>query len=156
MVGLGIVLRNAGVAGFFSLRDGPVPGYGKSAAEVAEHLLERFGLADYRNRDAQVLPAARASSSDIALTMVAKPRSSCWMSRRAAFPPRRSSASCRWCSRRCAPRATVLFVEHDMEIVSRFAQRVLAFYDGRIIADAAPQAALGDPEVQRYVAGTRA
>ena len=52
--------------------------------------------------------------------------------------------------------ATVLFVEHDMDIVSRFAQRVLAFYDGRIIADAAPQAALGDPEVQRYVAGTRA
>jgi branched-chain amino acid transport system ATP-binding protein len=52
--------------------------------------------------------------------------------------------------------ATVLFVEHDMEIVSRFAQRVLAFYDGRIIADAAPQAALDDPEVQRYVAGTRA
>ena len=51
---------------------------------------------------------------------------------------------------------TVVFVEHDMEIVSRFAQRVLAFYDGRIIADAAPQAALGDPEVQRYVAGTRA
>jgi len=52
--------------------------------------------------------------------------------------------------------ATVLFVEHDMEIVSRFAQRVLAFYDGRIIADASPQVALGDPEVQRYVAGTRA
>jgi branched-chain amino acid transport system ATP-binding protein len=51
---------------------------------------------------------------------------------------------------------TVLFVEHDMEIVSRFAQRVLAFYDGRIIADAAPQVALADPEVQRYVAGTHA
>ena len=33
--------------------------------------------------------------------------------------------------------ATVLFVEHDMEVVSRFAERVLAFYDGRIIADAA-------------------
>ena len=36
-------------------RDGPVPGYGKSAPEVAEHLLERFGLADYRDRDI-VLP----------------------------------------------------------------------------------------------------
>src|SRR5205809_11635 len=52
--------------------------------------------------------------------------------------------------------ATVLFVEHDMEVVSRFAQRVLAFYDGRIIADAAPQAALADPEVKRYVVGNRA
>jgi branched-chain amino acid transport system ATP-binding protein len=52
--------------------------------------------------------------------------------------------------------ATVLFVEHDMEVVSRFAQRVLAFYDGRIIADAPPQAALAHPEVKRYVVGSRA
>ena len=49
--------------------------------------------------------------------------------------------------------ATVLFVEHDME-VSRFAQRVLAFYDGRIIADA-PPSALAHPEVKRYVVGSR-
>jgi branched-chain amino acid transport system ATP-binding protein len=47
----------------------------------------------------------------------------------------------------------VIFVEHDMEVVSRFAGRVLAFYDGRIIADAPPEAALRDPEVQRYVVG---
>jgi branched-chain amino acid transport system ATP-binding protein len=42
-----------------------------------------------------------------------------------------------------------------MEVVSRFAQRVIAFYDGRIIADAAPQAALEDPQVRRYVVGSR-
>jgi len=52
--------------------------------------------------------------------------------------------------------ATVLFVEHDMEVVSRFAQRVLAFYDGRIIADAPPRDALAHPEVKRYVVGSRA
>ena len=33
------------------------------------------------------------------------------------------------------------------------AQRVLAFYDGRIIADAPPEIALNDPEVRRYVVG---
>jgi branched-chain amino acid transport system ATP-binding protein len=49
--------------------------------------------------------------------------------------------------------ATVLFVEHDMEVVSRFAERVLAFYDGRIIADAPPEIALRDAEVKRYVVG---
>ena len=38
---------------------------------------------------------------------------------------------------------TVLFVEHDMEIVARFADRVLAFYDGTVIADGTPDAALG-------------
>jgi branched-chain amino acid transport system ATP-binding protein len=40
-----------------------------------------------------------------------------------------------------------------MEVVSRFAERVLAFYDGRIIADAPPAQALNDPEVKRFVVG---
>jgi hypothetical protein len=31
---------------------------------------------------------------------------------------------------------------------------VLAFYDGRIIADAPPDQALQDPEVKRFVVGT--
>jgi len=52
-------------------------------------------------------------------------------------------------------RITVLFVEHDMEIVSRFADRVLAFYDGTVIADGPPAAALGDPKVQAFISGTK-
>ena len=53
-----------------------------------------------------------------------------------------------------AENVTVLFVEHDMDIVTRYAHRVLAFYDGRIIANDAPDEVLSDPEVQRYVTGT--
>jgi len=47
----------------------------------------------------------------------------------------------------------VLFVEHDMDIVERYASRVVAFYAGRIIADAAPAAALASEDVRRYVTG---
>jgi branched-chain amino acid transport system ATP-binding protein len=50
---------------------------------------------------------------------------------------------------------TVLFVEHDMEIVSRFAERVLAFYDGTVIADGAPAVALADARVQAFISGTK-
>ena len=48
---------------------------------------------------------------------------------------------------------TVLFVEHDMEIVQRYADRVLAFYDGRVIADGVPATVLEDPQVRRHVTG---
>jgi branched-chain amino acid transport system ATP-binding protein len=48
---------------------------------------------------------------------------------------------------------TVLFVEHDMDIVARHAQRVLAFYDGGIIADDAPGTVLQDPTVRELVLG---
>jgi branched-chain amino acid transport system ATP-binding protein len=49
--------------------------------------------------------------------------------------------------------ATVLFVEHDMEIVSAYADRVVAFASGRIIADGAPAEVLGQDEVRRYITG---
>ena len=48
---------------------------------------------------------------------------------------------------------TVLFVEHDMEIVSRYSKRVIAFYEGRVLADGAPAHVLGDPDVRKYVVG---
>jgi len=50
---------------------------------------------------------------------------------------------------------TILFVEHDMEIVARFADRVLAFYDGTVIADGTPTAVLADPQVQAFISGTK-
>ncbi len=49
--------------------------------------------------------------------------------------------------------ATVLFVEHDMEIVERYVDRVLAFYQGEIICDAPPAEALKDPKVIEFVIG---
>ncbi len=52
-------------------------------------------------------------------------------------------------------RITVLFVEHDMEIVGRFADRVLAFYDGTVIADDTPAKVLADPKVQTLISGTQ-
>ena len=48
---------------------------------------------------------------------------------------------------------TVLFVEHDMDIVRRYAARVVAFYDGRIIADGTPGTVLRQRDVRRYVIG---
>jgi len=161
LVGLGIVLRNAGLAGYFSRGNvwdtRAVPGFERPAHEVAEHLLARFGLLADRARNAQVLPGGARKLLDIALTMAAKPRVLLLDE-----PTSGVSAAEKFGIMQMvldgarAEGATVLFVEHDMEVVSRFAQRVLAFYDGRIIADAAPQAALQDPQVKRYVVGNRA
>jgi branched-chain amino acid transport system ATP-binding protein len=50
---------------------------------------------------------------------------------------------------------TVLFVEHDMEIVAKFADRVLAFYDGTVIADGTAHETLDNPRVQELISGVR-
>ncbi|MCK2148143.1 MULTISPECIES: ABC transporter ATP-binding protein [Marinobacter] len=49
--------------------------------------------------------------------------------------------------------AATMFVEHDMEVVLRYADRVLAFYDGRVLADGPTQKVLSDPKVQELVVG---
>jgi len=156
MAGLGIVLRNAGLGGYFSRADAVVPGHGVPAAEAADRLLERFGLSKYRDHSAQVLPGGVRKLLDIALAMAVKPKvllldeptSGVAAEEKFGIMDLIMSAV-------RAEGATVLFVEHDMDVVARYAERVLAFYDGRIIADASPEVALADAEVRKYVVGQR-
>jgi branched-chain amino acid transport system ATP-binding protein len=156
MAALGIVLRNAGLGGYFSRADAVVPGHGVPTAEAAGRLLERFGLSKYRDHAAQVLPGGVRKLLDIALAMVVKPKvllldeptSGVAAEEKFGIMDLIMSAV-------RAEGATVLFVEHDMDVVARYAERVLAFYDGRIIADAPPDVALADPEVRKYVVGQR-
>jgi branched-chain amino acid transport system ATP-binding protein len=157
LIALGVVLRNAGRGGFFSSGRPEVPGHGAPAEEAAGRLLASFGLADYRARNAQVLPGGVRKLLDIALTMAALPKVLLLDE-----PTSGVSAEEKYgvmekvITAVKAGGATVLFVEHDMDVVGRFAERVLAFYDGRIIADAAPKEALANPEVQKYVVGIHA
>ncbi|MGJ7545702.1 ABC transporter ATP-binding protein [Variovorax sp. LT1R16] len=50
---------------------------------------------------------------------------------------------------------TSWFVEHDVEIVRRYATRVAAWIDGRIAADGDPAQVFADPRVRRDVLGER-
>jgi len=151
---LGIMLHNAGRGGFFSAGRPDVPGHDAPEEEVATRILDRFGLAQYRERPARVLPGGVRKLLDIALTMAAKPRVLLLDEPTSGVSAEEKFGIMELIMHGVkAEGATVIFVEHDMEVVSRFAQRVLAFYDGRIIADAPPQAALADPEVRRLVVG---
>ncbi len=101
-----------------------------------------------------MLPGGVRKLLDIALTMVAKPRILLLDEPTSGVSAEEKFAIMEMIMKAVrAEGATVLFVEHDMEVVSRFAERVLAFYDGRIIADAPPDVALDDPEVKRFVVG---
>ncbi len=122
---------------------------------AADDALRRFGLEADRDKPAAVLPEGVRKLLDIAMAMVVKPKillldeptSGVSADEKFAIMDMVMAAV-------RAERVTILFVEHDMEIVSRYTQRVLAFYDGRIIADGATEAVLNDDEVRKYVVGT--
>ena len=48
---------------------------------------------------------------------------------------------------------TVIFVEHDMDIVQNYSDRIIAFYSGSVIADGNSKEVLGDSKVKEYVTG---
>jgi len=148
LVGLGIVsLAKKAFVGGSALE-------GRSAEDVAGEMLERFRLEPYRAAPASQLPEGVRKLLDVAMALAVKPRLLLLDE-----PTSGVSADEKFAlmdlvlgAIRAEP-VTVLFVEHDMEIVLRYTQRVLAFYDGRIIADGHPAAVLDDPAVRRYVVG---
>jgi branched-chain amino acid transport system ATP-binding protein len=48
---------------------------------------------------------------------------------------------------------TLLFTEHDMEVVFSIAQKIMVLHQGRVIADGEPAAVRADPEVRRVYLG---
>ena len=48
---------------------------------------------------------------------------------------------------------TLLFTEHDMDVVFSIAQKIAVLHQGRLIADGSPQEVRNDPEVRRVYLG---
>jgi len=126
---------------------------GHRMSEVEAHLA-RYRIAEYRNAVTSTLPQGVRKLLDIAMATVAKPRllmldeptSGISVDEKFDLMDVIMEALKQ-------ERATVLFIEHDMEIVERYVSRVLAFYQGEIICDAPTAKALTDPKVREFVVG---
>jgi branched-chain amino acid transport system ATP-binding protein len=131
------------------------PARRSAAVERAEVLLERFRLNEHRDRRVAELPGGVRKLLDIAMALTGSPKlllldePTSGVSAEEKFPMMDTIMTALGQEQS----TTVLFVEHDMDIVARHASRVVAFYSGRIIADDAPTAALANDDVRRYVTG---
>jgi branched-chain amino acid transport system ATP-binding protein len=142
-VGVGIAARCA--------RGG---GETRDEAGDIDALIERFNLGGYRAQLAGLLPEGVRKLLDIAMAVAGRPDLLLLDE-----PTSGVSADEKFrlmdmvMGALKAQGVTVLFVEHDMEIVARYTHRILAFYEGRIIADGEPQVVLRDADVRRHVIG---
>ncbi len=51
---------------------------------------------------------------------------------------------------------TLLFTEHDMEVVFAIAEKIAVLHQGRVLAEGSPDQVRGDPEVRRVYLGGHA
>jgi branched-chain amino acid transport system ATP-binding protein len=130
------------------------PLHGEARAAKVEAHLQRYQMADYRNAVASVLPQGVRKLLDIAMATVRRPELLLLDE-----PTSGISAEEKFSLMDIImgalkeDRTTVLFIEHDMEIVERYVARVIAFYQGEIICDAPTAEALVDPKVKEFVIG---
>jgi branched-chain amino acid transport system ATP-binding protein len=126
-------------------------------ADAVGALLARFGIAAYRDQPAGLLPQGVRKLLDIAMATVRAPRlllldeptSGVSAEEKFAIMDVVMDATLR-------ERRAVMFIEHDLDIIARYATRVLAFAEGTIIAQGAPAAVIGDAKVRRYILGEAA
>jgi branched-chain amino acid transport system ATP-binding protein len=141
------------------VRTGALSFHSQAAArdrhDKAVELLARFGLADQADRPISELPGGVRKLVDIAMALVRRPKLLLLDEPTSGVSAEEKFATMDRVIHAVAPdAATIVFVEHDMEIVSRYADRVVAFYQGRILADGNPANVLNDAEVRRYVTGS--
>jgi len=153
VIALGIRDRNVH-GSVFSRTFKLVPAANPLVVGAAEKSMQRFGLLEYRERAARVLPEGVRKLLDIAMALVSEPEVLILDE-----PTSGVSADEKFTIMDMVMGAvrshgcTVIFVEHDMEIVTRYSQRIVAFYEGRILADGKPGDVLSNEQVQTYVIG---
>ena len=122
--------------------------------EIAMKRLEHFGIVDSAQQEVSMLPQGVRKILDIAMATVGEPQLVMLDE-----PTSGVSAEEKFevmdivMDAFAQQEVTVMFIEHDMELVERYANRVLAFYNGMVIADADSRQALSDPQVREYVVG---
>jgi branched-chain amino acid transport system ATP-binding protein len=119
---------------------------------AARETLNRFGLSPIESRPVSLVPQGQRKLIDIAMALALEPKllfldePTSGVSSSEKIPLMEVVFS--------AIRergVTVLFVEHDMEIVSRYVTRLMAFRDGRLIADGTPRDVMAHEEVSTAV-----
>lgn len=122
--------------------------------EEADRLLEQMGLRTEATRLASELPAGGRKLLDIAVALALGPKFLLMdePTSGVAMEDKFDVMDTLVAALQQAG-VTAMFVEHDMDVVRRYASRVLVLSHGRFIADGDPETILNDPDIRRAVAG---
>ncbi len=130
------------------------PIYSEERRQRVDAHLERFQIASYRDVPASALPQGVRKLLDIAMATVSRPKLVMLDEPTSGISVEEKFSLMDIIMQAMTQEdTTVVFIEHDMEIVERYVDRVWAFYQGEIICDAKTKDAMNDPGVREFVIG---
>jgi branched-chain amino acid transport system ATP-binding protein len=131
-----------------------LPAFDAAIAE-AHGILERLRLAVVERRATRELAYGQQRLLEIALALATRPRV-LLLDEPAAGVPKGESAELFAVIAGLAQDLTVLFIEHDMNVVFRFAERIIVMVGGRILAEGTPGEVARDARVREVYLGKHA
>ncbi len=121
-----------------------------------EALLEAVGLLDKADETSGFLSHGNQKQLELGITLALEPEILLLDEPTAGMSATETRESIRLIERIAADRGlTLLFTEHDMEVVFSIAHRITVLHQGRVIADGPPAEVRRDPEVRRVYLGER-
>jgi branched-chain amino acid transport system ATP-binding protein len=130
------------------------PLHNSERADRVRNHLERYQILEHRDTPASALPQGVRKLLDIAMATVRKPQLLMLDEPTSGISVEEKFGLMEIIMTALKEeQTTVMFIEHDMEIVQRHVERVLAFSQGEIICDAPTAEAMVDEKVIEFVLG---
>ncbi len=142
-------------------RDGllgrPFRPLGRCSATIDEAyaMLQRLGFGDACLTPTSALPYGRQRLLEIALALAGKPKV-LLLDEPAAGVPANESFEVMEAIEGLPREVAVLFIEHDMDLVFRFAERISVLVAGTVLCEGTPREIADHPEVRRVYLGAPA
>jgi branched-chain amino acid transport system ATP-binding protein len=122
------------------------------AVDEAYAILKSLSLGEAATRLTRELAYGQQRLLEIALALATKPKV-LLLDEPAAGVPRDESADLFTAIAALPADITVLFIEHDMNLVFRFATRIIVLVQGAILLEGSPQQIAADPRVREVYLG---
>ena len=124
----------------------------RAAVDEAYAVLESLMLGPVCTRETRELAYGQQRLLEIALALATKPKV-LLLDEPAAGVPREESSELFTAITSLSQDITVLFIEHDMELVFRLASRIIVMVGGRILLEGTPDEISADPRVREVYLG---
>jgi branched-chain amino acid transport system ATP-binding protein len=119
-------------------------------------LLDRVGLGAQAPKPSGILSHGDQRRLELALALASEPHLLMLDEPTAGMAPKeRHEVMALAAAIAADARLTIVFTEHDMDVVFAVARRISVLHQGAVIADGTPIEVRGDPQVQRVYLGQR-
>ena len=124
----------------------------RTAVDEAHAILASLNLASVATRPTRELAYGQQRLLEIALALATKPKVLLLDAPAAGVPPQDSGELFQAITN-LPPDISVLFIEHDMDLVFRFATRVIVMVGGRLLLEGTPNEIAAEPGVREVYLG---